>query len=162
MWSCMVPGVDRERSVELHTIAFWKLDLTNCVYSYMIAVVFSVMILTYHNHTAGWACARLIQLTSAEYGLHSDKNDCSKCSVCDVKFPKCDFGFSTVVQHSLKNWEGIGTTLWHHLVWQYSLKVYRPDSLGHHYGNNTSITNSFVHYGNTRVCEILIWTYLVE
>ena len=32
----MISTVDRGRSVELHTIAFRKLDVTNCVHSYMI------------------------------------------------------------------------------------------------------------------------------
>ena len=36
-------------------------------------------------------------LLNAESGLHN----CSKCSVCDVKFPKCDFDLTTVVPHSL-------------------------------------------------------------
>ena len=61
------------------------------------------MIVTYHNNLGGWAYARLIQLTaypSAESGLHSDNDDSSKRSICDIKLPKCDFGFSTVVQHS--------------------------------------------------------------
>ena len=31
-------------------------------------------------------------LHTAELGLYSDNNDCSKRLVCDVKFPKYDFG----------------------------------------------------------------------
>ena len=34
------PGEDKE-SVVLHAIVFWKLDVINGVYSYMIAVVIS-------------------------------------------------------------------------------------------------------------------------
>ena len=46
---------------------------------------------------------RLIQLIAYPVveGLHSDNNNnCSEHSICDVKFPKCDFGFTTVVQHA--------------------------------------------------------------
>ena len=52
--------------MELHTIAFQKLDITSCVYSYMIGVslISNAMIVTYHNYIAGWAYARLIQLTA--------------------------------------------------------------------------------------------------
>ena len=63
----------------------------------MIAVVLCVMIVNYHTttHQTGPVC-----LLSAESGLHSDNVDCSKHCVCDVKFPKYAFGFTTVVEHS--------------------------------------------------------------
>ena len=52
---------------------------------------------------ASWTCLRLIQLSQCwiRFTWHSDSNDCSKRIVSDVKFPKCDFDISTVVQHSL-------------------------------------------------------------
>ena len=78
----------RERSVELHTVAFWKLDVTNCVYSYMIAVVCYDRNLPQLPSRLG--LRQTDSINSLPSGLHSDNNDCSKRSVCEVEFPKCD------------------------------------------------------------------------
>ena len=89
-------------NVELNTVVFWKLD--SCLHLQDCSSLISrVMIVTMYE--AG-AHARLIQLTA--YPVLSQVCIVTiivalralRCQV-SIKFLKCDFGFTTVVQHSL-------------------------------------------------------------
>lgn len=64
------------------TMVFWKLDITNYVYSYMIAVVLSAVLLiivTYMCTTTTQQAETdsINSLLRAEWGSHIDNSDCS-------------------------------------------------------------------------------------